>query len=134
MTADPLLIGYYDYSLVALSVLLATLGVYCTIDLAGRVTAAQGKARLSRLIGGAAAMGAGTWSMHYTGMLAFRLPVPVQYDWPMALLAYIHSLFASAVAVFDVSPREMGRFRVLAPSRFMGRGISGESMETRPGC
>jgi len=27
------------------------------------------------------AMGFGIWSMHYIGMLAFRLPVPVRYDW-----------------------------------------------------
>ena len=80
MTPDQLLIGYYDYRLVALSVLLALLGAYCTIDLAGRVATPQGKARLFWLIGGAPAMCAVAWSMHYIGMLAFRLLVPVQYD------------------------------------------------------
>ena len=35
-------------------------------------------------------MGFGIWSMHYVGMLAFRLPVPVLYDVPIVLV----SLFA----------------------------------------
>ena len=34
-------------------------------------------------------MGIGIWSMHYLGMLAFRLPVPVRYDWPTVLLSLL---------------------------------------------
>ena len=44
-------------------------------------------------------MGIGIWSMHYVGMLAFRLPVPVQYDWPTALVSLLAAVFASAVAI-----------------------------------
>jgi diguanylate cyclase len=76
---DVVLIGSYDYGLVALSVLVATVSSYTALDLAGRVTAAHGWARACWLAGGSTAMGIGIWSMHYTGMLAFRLPVPVQY-------------------------------------------------------
>ena len=32
-------------------------------------------------------MGLGIWSMHYIGMLAFSLPVPVSYDWPTVMLS-----------------------------------------------
>jgi NO-binding membrane sensor protein with MHYT domain len=63
MTPDQLLVGYHDYRFVALSVLLAILGAYCTLDLAGWVTAARDKPRLLWLIFGAAAMGVRTWSM-----------------------------------------------------------------------
>jgi PAS domain S-box-containing protein len=120
---DVLLVGYYDYRLVALSVLIAMLGSYSTIELGARVTAAYGRNRLPWLIGGAAAMGIGTWSMHYTGMLAFRLPVPVEYDWPTALLSFLASVFSSTVALIVVSRRSMGWFRALAGSVFMGGGI-----------
>jgi hypothetical protein len=47
------MMGYYDYRLVVLSVLIAMLGAYCTIELVGRVTAAHGWTRASWLIGGA---------------------------------------------------------------------------------
>jgi NO-binding membrane sensor protein with MHYT domain len=39
-------------------------------------------------------MGLGIWSMHYVGMLAFRLPVPVLYDWPTVLLSLLAAVFA----------------------------------------
>jgi two-component system, sensor histidine kinase and response regulator len=114
----------YDYRLVALSVLIAVLASYAALDLAGRVTSARGKARLLWLTGGAVGMGIGIWSMHYIGMLAFRLPVPVQYDWPTVLLSLLAAILASAVALFVVSRKEMGMGRALLGSVFMGGGIA----------
>ena len=81
------LAGSYDYRLVALSVVIAICASYAALDLAGRVTAARGNSRMAWLVGGATAMGVGIWSMHYIGMLAFSLPIPVFYDWPMVLLS-----------------------------------------------
>jgi NO-binding membrane sensor protein with MHYT domain len=80
-TGQPAMTGSYDYFLVALSGVIAILASYTALDLAGRITAASGWLRQIWLAGGAAAMGFGIWSMHYIGMLAFRLPVPVAYDW-----------------------------------------------------
>src|SRR5467141_3862348 len=97
------LIGSYNYALVALSVLIAVFAAYAALDLAGRVTAARGMARFAWLSGGALAMGMGIWSMHYMGMEAFRLPVPVEYDWPTVLLSMVAAVSASAVALFVVS-------------------------------
>src|SRR5207237_4460357 len=70
------------------------------------------------------AMGLGIWSMHYIGMLAFRLPVSVQYDWPTVLLSLLAAILASAVALFVVSRREMGIGRAVLGSLFMGGGIA----------
>src|SRR5437870_13380405 len=97
------MIGSYDYRLVALSVLIAIFAAYTALDLAGRTTAARGRARPAWLAGGATAMGIGIWSMHYIGMLAFSLPVPVLYDWPTVLLSLLAAIVASAVALFVVS-------------------------------
>ena len=77
----------YDYRLVSLSVVIAVFAFYAALNLAGRVTATQDQARLAWLIGGATAMGTGIWSMHYTGMLAFRLPMRVYYHVPTVILS-----------------------------------------------
>jgi len=122
--SDMALVSSYDYQLVALSVLIAVLASYSALDLAGRVTATRGSARLAWLIGGAIAMGTGIWSMHYIGMLAFQLPIPVFYDWPTVLLSLLAAVFASAVALFVVSRNEMGLFRVVVGSIAMGGGIA----------
>src|ERR1700679_2321936 len=81
----PILNGFYDYRLVTLSIFIVILAAYAALDLAARVTAARGTTRLAWLFGGAFALGLGIWSMHYVGMEAFQLPVPVEYQWPIVL-------------------------------------------------
>lgn len=124
MTSDLALAGSYNYGLVALSILIAMLGSYATIDLAGRVRASHGGSRLSWRIGGATAMAIGTWAMHFTGMLAFSLPVPIRYDWPTALLSFLPSLLASAVALVVVIRPKMESRRAFVASFFIGGGIA----------
>ncbi len=116
--------GSYDYRLVILSVLIAICAAYAALDLAGRTTAARGRLRPAWLAGGAIAMGLGIWSMHYIGMLAFALPIPVLYDWPTVLLSLLAAVFASAVALFVVSRKQMGWIRAFAGAVIMGGGIS----------
>jgi NO-binding membrane sensor protein with MHYT domain/nitrogen-specific signal transduction histidine kinase len=118
------LIGSYNYALVALSVLIAMFASYAALDLAGRVTAAGGWTRAVWLLGGAGAMGTGIWSMHYIGMLAFILPIPVAYHWPTVLLSLFAAILASVVALYVVSRQKMGALRALAGSVLMGAGIA----------
>jgi PAS domain S-box-containing protein len=118
------LIGSYNYALVALSVLIAIFASYAALDLAGRVTAAGGWIRAVWLLGGAGAMGTGIWSMHYIGMLAFILPIPVAYHWPTVLLSLLAAILASAVALGVASRQKMGTLQALAGSVLMGAGIS----------
>ena len=119
------LIGSYNYALVALSVLIAMFASYAALDLAGRVTAARGWTRAVWLLGGAGAMGTGIWSMHYIGMLAFILPIPVAYHWPTVLLSLFAAIVASVVALGVESQQKMGWFRAFAGSVLMGAGIAG---------
>ncbi len=118
------LLGSYNYALVALSVFIAMFASYAALDLAGHVTAAGGWARAVWLLGGAGAMGMGIWSMHYIGMLAFILPIPVAYHWPTVLLSLFAAILASAVALGVVSRQKMGWIRALAASVLMGAGIA----------
>jgi two-component system sensor histidine kinase/response regulator len=122
--SDSILQGHYDYRLVALSVFIAILGAYAVLDLAGRITSARGGIRVAWLGGGALAMGMGIWSMHYIGMLAFHLPIPVQYDWPTVLLSLLAAIISSGAALFVASRKAMGLFRAIAGSVFMGSGIA----------
>src|SRR5690349_16155436 len=101
--ADTALVGAYDWRLVLLSYIVAVMASYTALDLAGRVTAAQGRARRVWLLGGAFAMGAGIWSMHFTGMLAFSLPIALTYDVPVVLLSLVVAMIASGFALFIAS-------------------------------
>jgi PAS domain S-box-containing protein len=125
ISANAAMTGSYDYSEVARSVLIAIAASYAALDLAGRVTAASGRARAAWLIGGASAMGIGIWTMHIKGMLAFNLSVPVEYHWPTFLASLLVAILASAVALYVASRQKMGRFEALTGSLIMGSGIAG---------
>jgi two-component system sensor histidine kinase/response regulator len=116
--------GFYDGRLVVLSVVIAILAAYAALDLSGRLTVSQGRARLAWLWGGAFSMGIGIWSMHYVGMEALRLPVLVEYDWPTVLLSIIVAILASAVALFVASRKTLTATAAAFGSALMGGGIA----------
>ena len=118
------LIGSYNYALVALSVLIAMFASYAALDLAARVTAAAGWTRVVWLFGGAGAMGTGIWSMHYIGMLAFVLPIPIAFHWPTVLMSLVAAILASIIALHVVSRQNMSVSRAVAGSVLMGAGIA----------
>ncbi|APR39104.1 putative bifunctional diguanylate cyclase/phosphodiesterase [Paraburkholderia sp. SOS3] len=116
----------YNLALVALSIVVATLASYTALDLAGRITLqAVSRQRRAWLAGGAAAMGVGIWSMHFIGMLAFSLPIPLGYDLPITgaslAIAFVVSYFALAI----VTRRTLSRPRLIAGGVLMGAGIAG---------
>ena len=116
--------GSYDYRLVALSLVIAFVASYTAIDMAGRVTVTRGFARVRWLLGGSFAMGSGIWCMHFTGMLAFRLPIPVYYDLSTMVVSLLAAIVASGIALYVVSRPRMTRVHLLVGSLLMGAGIA----------
>src|ERR1700733_9559409 len=125
ISAGAALTGSYDYNEVARSVFIAIVASYAALDLAGRVTAAKSGIRLAWLSGGATAMGIAIWAMHFKGMLAFHLPVPVEYHWPTVLASLLVAVLASAGALYVASRPKMGLAEALTGSIFMGAAIGG---------
>jgi NO-binding membrane sensor protein with MHYT domain len=92
--------GYYDTWLVILSFVVASLASYVALDLVSRVAAsATPKSRAYWLVGGSLSMGLGIWSMHFIGMLAFRLPIPMSYDIATTLLSLLIAVLVSGFAL-----------------------------------
>jgi two-component system sensor histidine kinase/response regulator len=120
------MVASHNPRLVALSVFISILAAYAARDLSERVRDARGWAWLAWLVGGATACGIGTWSMHFTGMLAYRLPVPVEYDWPTVLLSLLMGIIGAAAALSLMSRSQAGWIRALAAGIFFGGvGVSG---------
>jgi len=95
--------GTYDLQLVLLSIIVASAASFGALDLARRVTAAEGWRARAWLVGGAFAMGAGIWSMHFIGMLAFKLPIRMAYDPFVTLLSMVIAIVTSGFALAIVS-------------------------------
>ncbi len=116
--------GVYDWHVVVLSIVIASVAAYVALALSERVSASRGRARGWWLLGGATAMGGGVWSMHFTGMLAFHLPVAVYYDVPMVVLSFVAAVAASAIALLVASRSELRMRQWIGGGIAMGFGIA----------
>jgi diguanylate cyclase len=109
--------------LVALSLLVAIQGAYVGLSLAVQVGRAAGVRRRALLAGAAISLAVAIWSMHFVGMLAARLPLPVDYLVFQTLLSFLVCVIVVGVAVFAASAGPLTPFRLAAAACFMGGGI-----------
>lgn len=114
----------YNPLLVAASLFVAILASYTALDMAGRITTAQGRAARWWLAGGASAMGVGIWSMHFIGMLAFSLPIPLGYDPVITLLSLLIAIASSVFALWLVCQENLPWSRLSLGAILMGIGIA----------
>jgi len=117
------LTGTYNLWLVSASLLVAMLASYTALDMAGRVTATRGRTGNAWLAGGSVAMGIGIWSMHFVGMLAFSLPIPMVYDPVITLLSLLIAIASSAFALWMVCHKDLSWPRLCVGALLMGAGV-----------
>src|SRR5262245_42044377 len=109
--------------LVALSLIVAIQGAYVGLSLAGQVGGAVGVRRRQRLAGSAIWVAVALWSMHCVGMLAARLPLPVDYLVLPTLLSFLVCVLVVGAAVFAASAGPRTPLRLAGAACVMGTGI-----------
>ncbi|MFB9330709.1 EAL domain-containing protein [Paenibacillus aurantiacus] len=117
--------GHYNEWIVALSFLIAAAASYSAFDLAGKISRVSGRARTVWLSIGSFIMGAGIWSMHFVGMMAFHLGVNVQYNIWTTAASMVFSIGASFVAFRVTSLTNIPYWRRILAGLYMGVGIVG---------
>ncbi|MFL6672768.1 MAG: MHYT domain-containing protein [Massilia sp.] len=124
LPADPSLLSYgrYDPWLVALSLLVAIFSSWMGLQIAGQAGASRSHRALV-LGAGSLALGAGVWSMHFIGMLAFDLCTRVDYDPAITILSNLPSVAASFVALSLIGRERLGGWSLLAGGALVGAGI-----------
>ena len=116
--------GDYDYRLVTLSVLLAMAASFAALNVSAQVARSKGGTRAVWLTCGGTAMGMGIWAMHYLGMLAFSMPMPVYYHVPTVLASLGAAIAASGVALLVVTRTRMSAWQNAFGALIMGSGIA----------
>jgi diguanylate cyclase len=119
-----MLTGYYEPSLVLLSIAVAVLASYTMLSLADRVASAADGLAFWWIAGGAFAMGTGIWAMHFLGMLAFRLPIPLGYDLSITLVSWLLPVLVSALALWRLSRPEPSGQDLAISAILFGLGIN----------
>ncbi|MFM1653749.1 EAL domain-containing protein [Brevibacillus sp. B_LB10_24] len=118
-----LLEGYYNKWIVLLSFVIAVVASYSALNLASKISRAQGRSQITWLIAGSCVMGSGVWSMHFVGMLALHLTVKVHYDIGITVLSMLASIVASFIAFYITMPKQVGWKNIGIGGFFMASGI-----------
>ena len=113
----------YNLPLVSFSVLIAVLASYTALELTERISRG-GKIKIGWLIGSSLTMGTGIWSMHFVGMLAYSLSVPVSYDLTTVIVSWCLAIIVSGVAFYSLH-RGLNGMSLVWAGTLMGSGIGG---------
>jgi len=109
--------------LVALSLFLAIQGSFVGLSLAVQVGEAVGLRRRLLIAAAAISLAFAVWTMHFIGMLAARLPFPVDYLVLPTLLSFLICVIVVGAAVFAANAGPLTPARLAAAAVFMGLGI-----------
>ncbi|HXW29201.1 MAG TPA: MHYT domain-containing protein [Xanthobacteraceae bacterium] len=110
--------------LVALSLVVAVQGAFVGLSLAVKVGATAGVRRRLLLAGAAISLAVAIWAMHFVGMLAARLPTPVDYLVFPTLLSFLVCVLVVGAAVFAATAAPLRPLRLVLSAVFMGSGIA----------
>jgi NO-binding membrane sensor protein with MHYT domain len=117
--------GSYDLVLVSLSFIISVIGSFAALRLAKVIPALAPEDRLPWVLAASFALGAGgIWSMHFIGMLAFDLGMPVSYDVPLTALSLVLAWLVSAVGFFLASRGELTVAKLAGAGGVMGCGVA----------
>jgi NO-binding membrane sensor protein with MHYT domain len=116
--------GSHDGALVALSVMIAVVASYTSLDLASRTRLSAGWPCRFWLLSAAFVMGGGIWSMHFIGMLAFSVPgIEVSYDLGLTALSLVVPVVVTAIGFMAVSRRHAGLMLITVSGLAIGLGV-----------
>ena len=116
--------GTYEISLVILSYFLACMASYVALDITERLRSDEsGEGSIFWLLAGSFAMGMGIWTMHFIGMLAFIMPMPMYYDPYLTTLSLLLAVIASAFAFWLIKNRNVKLIPLIFGGVLLGLGI-----------
>jgi len=121
LTSSQTIPAQYDSLLVCLSVLTAVFASYISFLLSAKIKSSQ--LRNESLVWTLLAscfLGIGIWGMHFVGMLAYKLPIAVEYNITVTLISILPSVFASYIVLSPTIGRGKG---LVFRSVLMGAGI-----------
>ncbi len=118
-----MLTATYNYWLVLISVVIATVDSYVSLSVSGRLARSHGAEAIGWIVLAGLAMGSGVWAMHFIGMLALDVGTPLGFDlWTTMLSVVPIVIAAGAVSRLITRPR-VTALRVLGCGVLIGSGV-----------
>jgi PAS domain S-box-containing protein len=103
--------SHYDIGLVLLSIAIIILASYAALSVANRISSTDSiTKRRIWLLAGSVTLGGGVWAMHFIGMLAYKLPIAVSYDFLMTMVSVVPAFFGAYFMLLLISRDSMGKY------------------------
>lgn len=114
----------YAIGTVALSYVISFFGSLLALLCTRKMVRGDGSVDFAMLAGGAVALGGiGIWSMHFIGMVAYRLPVPVLYNLPLTVVSLVAAIVISGLALYLAGGRRFNTKGWIKGSLLAGLGV-----------
>jgi NO-binding membrane sensor protein with MHYT domain len=117
---------HYEPFLVGLSYVISVFGSYVALQLAIAIPQARTwGAVIGSCVGAATAVGGGAiWSMHFIGMNAADLGIPVAYDPVLTVASLVVAILAPAIGLFIVGRSDGGLLNLPLGGVLTGLGVT----------
>jgi NO-binding membrane sensor protein with MHYT domain len=116
----------YNYFLVALSYVISVCGAFTALVLARESAKVTGPERLPWVTWSAVIMGGiGIWSMHFVGMMAYDINMPINYDISLTVLSMALGILSTGIGFAIVGLGSRGILAIVLGGLFMGSGVAG---------
>jgi NO-binding membrane sensor protein with MHYT domain len=114
----------YALGTVGLSYVISFFGSLLALLCTRKMVRGDGSVDFAMLAGGAVALGGiGIWSMHFIGMVAYRLPVPVLYNLPLTVLSLVAAIVISGLALYLAGGKRFNTKGWVMGSLLAGLGV-----------
>lgn len=121
---DTAIQSHYSTSLVLLSIFLAIFSSYIAFLVSRRIHSSnQKKYSQYWLWAGAFALGSGIWAMHFIGMLAYIIPITVNYDATITVVSIIPAILSSFIVLNTIDEKQITTQSIYWRSILLGIGI-----------
>src|SRR5262245_25193803 len=112
----------YDLAMVILSWVVSAVGAFTALSAIGRARKPDGEIdRFNVILAGVALGGVGIWSMHFIGMIAWKVDLGVGYRLFETMLSLVAAVIVSALALGFVAAGP-GLWRLLVAGPLAGIG------------
>jgi len=116
--------GYYIPSLVVLSYVIAALGSFIGLRFSTDIRHTVDKKTKNFLhLGGAFAFGAGIWSMHFIGMLAYKMDMAISYEPVLTGLSMVVAVVIAYGVLAIIRSRQLNLPRIIFSALLLGAAI-----------
>ncbi|WDE08193.1 PAS domain S-box protein [Thalassomonas viridans] len=117
--------GHFNFLLVGLSVLVAGFAAYAALVVLVQVWGVKvHKNKQLWLFFGSFVLGTGIWAMHFTGMLAFVMPMPMSYDPFLTFLSVFPAIIGAYFTLRRLSYKHFTLINIQLAALSLSLGIS----------